>query len=86
MTGRQLMRRLHSHPLLDDRLKNARMVPLGARPVLEAVAELVAASPEPGVYRPDPERDGYGPIAARITRCLGCPDAEAEAEVAARDC
>ena len=78
MTGRQLMRRLRADALLDDRLSNARALPLGARPVLEAVAELVAASPEPGVYRPDPELDG--PLCEQIARRLDFHGGEAEVE------
>lgn len=75
MTGRQLMRRLRANPVFVSRLSNARLVPLGAWPVLEAVAKLVAASPEPGVYRPDPQ---LGSLCEQVAVLLGCRDADAE--------
>jgi hypothetical protein len=78
VTARQLMRRLRADVILDDRLSNPRALPLGARPVLEVVAELVAASPEPGVYRPDPELDG--PLCEQIARRLHFHGGEAEVE------
>lgn len=78
VTGRQLIRRLRADAILDDRLSNAHALPLGARPVLEVVAELIASSPEPGVYRPDPELDG--PLCKQIARRLDFYDGEAEVE------
>ena len=80
MTGRDLMQRLRADPALrarrrlppglDPGVESAETVPLGAWPVLEATAELMAAAPEPGVLREDPGHGTTGFAFARIAKHL----------------
>lgn len=81
MTGRDLMQRLRADEALRTRLENPQTVPLGAWPVLEAVADLIAASPEAGVLRVHPPSETWWRLARRVASHLFRFGRAGEAEV-----
>lgn len=78
MTGRSLLRRLLALPRLQDRYEDPQLVPLGARPVLEAVADLVAGAGDDGGYRVDQEADGARSLLQVVARRVRAVGHEAE--------
>lgn len=81
MTGRELMQRLRADPTLRARLESPQTMPLGAWPVLEAVADLMAASPEVGVLRDHPPSETRWRLARSVASHLFRFGPAGEAEV-----
>ena len=78
MTGRSLKARLLRNVRLLDRWRDPVIVPLGARPVLEAVAEMAAASGPSLEYRIDPEIEGHRSLAGWVAWRMDALGAETE--------